>query len=34
MYNRKLQNGYEINNTAQNFEKTIKPLLTDFYNSL
>ena len=34
MYNRVLQNGYERNNSQNNFEKTIKPILTNFYNSL
>ena len=34
MYNKVLQNGYQINNSQNNFEKTIKPLLIKFYNSL
>ena len=34
MYNRVLQNGYERNNSQNNFEKTIKPILANFYNSL
>ena len=34
MYNRNLKNGYKIDNSTRNFEKTIKPILIDFYNSI
>ena len=34
MYNKKLQQGYIINNSKNNFENSIKPALIDFYNSL
>lgn len=34
MYNRVLQNGYERDNSQRNFERTIQPILTEFYNSL
>ena len=34
MYNQKLKTGFEINNSKQNFEKTMKPILIDFYNSI
>ena len=34
MYNQKLKNGYAIDNSTRNFEKTIKPILIDFYNSI
>ena len=32
--NKKLQQGYIINNSKNNFENSIKPALIDFYNSL
>ena len=34
MYNQKLKNGYNVDNSTRNFEKTIKPILVDFYNSI
>ena len=34
MYNHKLKTGFEINNSKQNFENTMKPILLNFYNSI
>ena len=34
MYNKKLKTGFEINNSKQNFKKTMEPILIDFYNSI
>jgi hypothetical protein len=34
MYNKVLQNGYERNNSQKNFQRTIEPILINFYNSL
>lgn len=34
MYNKKISQGYIRNNSNNNFEKSAKPILLNFYNSL
>ena len=34
MYNRALSQGYQINNSNINFEKTIESILKNFYKNL
>ena len=34
MYNRILNQGFIIDNSNNSFDKTIKPISVDFYNSL
>ena len=34
MYNKVLQNGYQVDNTKNNFDNSIMPILKNFYNSL
>ena len=34
MYNKVLQNGYQVDNTKNNFDNSIMPILKNFYNSI